>query len=228
MRRFLSDSSGRYTGATSHWPLGHWEVLNPVLLPVGWGGPAGKLGGTAALHDTNSPLSLFSQPSPVHLYLCFSQNYPQLSATKASLSSCAPQHRSLWHLETCTSGTQWSGQLPRFIFSTISFCPVCVLQASYIVVTLSRAPYLSDYLCFEFLASPSPLKFNGKCFLSTFFLSSLVTSPATLLFSVHFIKKGWWSCVPRSLTEILNKPRLTLRLHHVLWGAFAFPFSSWS
>lgn len=38
-----------------------------------------------------------------------------------------------------------------------------------------QTPYLSDYLCFEFLASPPPTKLNGECFLSTFLLSSLMS-----------------------------------------------------
>lgn len=65
-----------------------------------------------------------------------------------------------------------------------------LLQASLITVTLSRPPYLCDYLCFAFLASPpTPSLMGNVSCQHSFYLSSLVIPPAFLLSSVHFIKK---------------------------------------
>lgn len=149
------------------------EDTEPLTLPCG---PAwrtslsGEEGGqrlfSPCLHLLSSlqdPCLCCLVPAPPKTILSRSQG-ASTAHGQGPPSSGAPKPRSLWHLETGTCGKQCLGQPPHFTFNMISSLPCLLSTVGRVMVALSRPPYLSDYLCFEFLAFFSPsLMGNISC-----------------------------------------------------------------
>lgn len=122
-----------------------------------------------AFHTHIRPSSLLCPPHlPPSVCLGISNHLERSRTREGSVRDLGPSSAAPLSTELCAiwdshNLKQRSGQRPHFLaFSIISLCPFCLSQAFLNNGDPSRPPYLSDYLCFAFLASSLSPTFNGK------------------------------------------------------------------